>query len=150
MNTISVPAASGRHPVARRRWPQVLLLLLFLLLALALAGLWTALSALQPMPLNISIDGEQVARGLDLAALPPAHKLVFASVALVVLLSALVILPLTLLIVLLGALLLAVLAVGLPVLAVLVLAGVLMSPLLLVLWLLWRALRPAPSSTMRG
>ena len=120
-----------------RRWPWMLGLTLLAALAAVLLA-WGAISALNPMPLNISIDGERVVNGLDLAGMPPAHKLLLAGLLAFVLLSALIVVPLALLLTLLGLLVAALAIVGLPLLAALALVGLLLSPLLLIGWLVWK------------
>ena len=123
----------------RRRWPIALGVLLLLALAAVLLA-WGAISALQPMPLSISIDGERIVEGIDLAAMPPEHQLALAGILAFVLLSALIVLPMALLMTMLGLLLAALAVIGLPLLAALALLGLLLSPLLLAGWLLWKLL----------
>ncbi|MBT9486343.1 MAG: hypothetical protein IV093_02420 [Rubrivivax sp.] len=123
----------------RRRWPLALTTLVLLALGAALLA-WGAISALNPMPVNLSIDGEQIFTGLDLAGMPPAHKVVLAALLAFVMLAALVIVPVALMLGLV-ALLVAVLAiVGLPLLAVAAVLAVVLAPLWLLGWLVWKAI----------
>ncbi len=114
----------------------VVLALLLVLVALA-AGL--AIKAIDLSPVTLTIDGDRILHGWELAQLPAAHQVVLATVIVLALLAALLVVPLALL---LGALALAALllaVVGLPLLLVALVAGVLLSPLWLLGWLVWRA-----------
>jgi hypothetical protein len=136
MNTSTVvPMGTTR----RGRWNWLLLVLL-VVAAAGFVSILTAIHAVNPMPMNISIDGEDVVRGLDLASMPAAHKVVFAGVVLMALLAALVVLPVALLIGVMALLLVALVVVGLPLLAAAMVVAIALSPLLLVVWLLWRVL----------
>jgi hypothetical protein len=119
-------------------WRAALVVLALLLVLVALAvGL--AIKAIDLSPVTLTIDGDRILHGWELAQLPPAHQVVLATVIVLALLAALLVVPLALL---LGALALAALllaAVGLPLLLVALLAGVLLSPLWLLGWLVWRA-----------
>lgn len=121
----------------RRRWPLVLLALLVLAAGAALLA-WGAISALNPVPVSLTVDGERIFSGLDLAALPPAHQLLLAALVAFALLAALIVVPVAMLLTLLGLLVAALAIVGLPLLAVFALLAVLLSPLLIVGWLLWK------------
>ncbi|MDH5339065.1 MAG: hypothetical protein OEW22_04755 [Rubrivivax sp.] len=123
-----------------------MLLLLLVLATAALAAVWQGLNALDSVPVNIIIDGERVVSGFDIAGMSPAHKLVLAAGLLFVVLTAAVLVPVALLIALsamLGGLLL---VVGLPLLAAVAAVTLVLSPLILLVWLLWRALRRPPAS----
>jgi hypothetical protein len=82
MNTVSLSAPRSR------RWPWMLLALMLLAMA-ALALAWGAVSALNPVPFRVVVDGQQVFDGIDLASMPPAHKVVLAAVLAFVMLAAL-------------------------------------------------------------
>jgi hypothetical protein len=133
MNTVVLSPRRGR------RWPWVLLALMLLGVA-ALALAWGAVSALNPVPFSVVVDGRQVFEGLDLASMPPAHKVVLAAVLAFVLLAALVVLPVALLLTLLGVLVAALAVVGLPLLVAFAVLAVLLSPLWLGVWLLFKLL----------
>jgi hypothetical protein len=133
MNTVVL------SPRRSRRWPWVLLALMLLGVA-ALALAWGAVSALNPVPFSVVVDGRQVFEGLDLASMPPAHKVVLAAVLAFVLLAALVVLPVALLLTLLGVLVAALAVVGLPLLVAFAVLAVLLSPLWLGVWLLFKLL----------
>jgi hypothetical protein len=119
-----------------RRWTFVLGSVLLLTLAAMLLA-WSAISALNPVPLSLSIDGERIVDGIDLASMSAGHLLVLSALLAFVLLAALVVLPMALLLTLLGLLLAALAVVGLPLLLAMALVGLLLSPLFLVVWLLW-------------
>jgi len=120
-----------------------------LLFALVVLGLVSGLGAIDHAPIHVTIDGEPWIAGLDLAALPPAHKVLVACLLAVALLAALVIVPVALLVAVTAIVLVLVAAIGLPLVAVVSLLALVLSPLLLIGWLLWRALHPA-SPTMRA
>lgn len=126
-------------PPRRRRWPLALTTLVLLALGAALLA-WGAISALNPVPVSLAIDGEQIFTGLDLAGMPPAHKVVLAAVLALLMLAALVIVPVAL-VVCVAAVLVGVLAVvGLPLLAVAAVLAVVLAPLWLLGWLVWKAI----------
>ncbi len=123
----------------RRRWPLALTTLVLLALGAALLA-WGAISAFNPVPVSLAIDGEQIFTGLDLAGMPPAHKVVLAALLALLMLAALVIVPVAL-VVCVAAVLLGVLAVvGLPLLAVAAVLAVVLAPLWLLGWLVWKAI----------
>ena len=122
-----------------RRWPWVLGALL-LLAGAALALAWIGISALHPLPFSVVVDGERVFEGIDLGSMDPALKLLLAALFAFVLLAALIIVPVALLLTLLGLLVAALAIVGLPLLVACVLLAVLLSPLWLILWLLFKLL----------
>lgn len=125
-------------PRRRRKWPGRLLMLLAIGLALV-AVLALMVNALPlSTPVHVVIDGEEVYSGLDLAALPPAHKLLLAAVVLVALLAAMVIVPIALLLALTAVLGAVLLIVGLPLAAAAIGIVLLLSPLILLGWLLWK------------
>ncbi len=122
-----------------RRWPWVLGALL-LLAGTALALAWVGISALHPLPFSVVVDGERVFEGIDLGSMDPALKLLLAALSAFVLLAALIIVPVALLLSLLGLLVAALAVVGLPLLVAGVLLAVLLSPLWLIVWLLFKLL----------
>ena len=122
-----------------RRWPWVLGALL-LLAGAALALAWIGISALHPLPFSVVVDGERVFEGIDLGSMDPALKLLLAALFAFVLLAALIIVPVALLLSLLGLLVAALAVVGLPLLVAGVLLAVVLSPLWLILWLLFKLL----------
>lgn len=123
----------------RRRWPLALATLL-VLAAGALLLAWSGIQALAPVPLNISIDGERIVDGLDLASMPPEHHLMLAAGLAFALLAALIIVPMAVLLTLLGLVLAALAIVGLPLLAAVAVLAIVLSPLLLLVWLVWKLL----------
>jgi len=129
--------------VHRSRWRAVLLVLLALMLLIALAAAW-AITSIHIPPVHVVINGVEHGGSLDLAAMPPAHKvglvlgLVFAVVA------ALLVVPVVLLVVVAVALLAMLIGMGLPMLAVLALGVAIASPLILVVLVIaWLLRRPA-------
>jgi hypothetical protein len=128
--------AAGRP--ARRRWPIALALMALAVLA-AIALAWNLVDAIDVVPVSLTVDGERVLDGLDLAALPPAHR--FALVALVVFaaLTLLLAVPIALLLLLLAL----ALVLLLPLTVALAALALVLSPLWLLGWLAWRALRPS-------
>ena len=109
------------------------------------AALWTAIDALPALPVNVVIDGETVFSGIDLQALSFGERLLAVGALLVALLTVLLVVPLALLIALGVVLMTLMVVIGAPLLALLAVAALLLSPLLLLGWLLWRALRPSPT-----
>lgn len=140
----AAPAAPPKAPAARRRlWPWVLGGLLLLAVLLVISGAVTLASLLHGGSdgLHVSIDGDDFSFGLlDGISGLVAVAGVFIGIV-VALLCVLLVVPLTLLLVLLGV----ALAVAGVLLAVLLVVGVALSPLWLVVLLLWLVLRrPAP------
>ena len=64
-SSIAMPLSTTTR---RSRWPLVLATMVVLALGAVLLA-WGALSALNPIPMNVTVDGERVLNGLDLAAL---------------------------------------------------------------------------------
>ena len=121
------PLKSSGAMGSRSAWTTTLLVLLALGL-LVIVALALAVNALPSAPLHVSIDGQPVWDNMGMAQMPPAHKVVLAGVILMALL--------------LGALALAAVVlsvVALPLLIVALVLAVVLSPLWLLLWLLWRA-----------
>ena len=136
---------SSPTPARRPTGRAVTLLLATILIATLATALWVAIGAVDHTPVHIHIDGEEVVSGLDLAALPTGERVLLVAGLLVALLAAFVVIPIALLMALLGVILGVLAVVGLPLLAVLAVAALLLSPLALIVWLLWLALRPAPN-----
>lgn len=143
MNPNMIPAALPRRS---RAWGTLAVVFL-LLFALAMLALVSGMNAIDHAPIQVSINGQPWVGGLELASLPPAHKALVACLIAVAVLAALVIVPLALLVAVLAVVLVLVAAIGLPLLALVLLMALVLSPLLLLGWLLWRAVRPA-SPTM--
>jgi hypothetical protein len=123
------------------RWVRRSLLLLVLAAAalVALALLFDGLDFATPV--QLSINGTEVLSDFDMDTQTLPVQLVLAVLAFAALLAAVVVVPAVLLLTVVGLVLLALLVVGLPMFVVLVVALLLMSPLLLIGWLLWRALK---------
>lgn len=119
----------------RRRWPWVLGLMALLAVGATLLG-WGLVEALHPVPISVTVDGERIVSGLDLAGMPPAHKVVLAAVIACAMLLAIVLVPVALVLSLGLLLLIVLLAVGLPLLAAGAVIALVLSPLLLLGWLL--------------
>jgi hypothetical protein len=108
------------------------------------------LQAMAHAPVSVVIDGREVTQGLNLAGMPPAHKVVLALGLSLALLAALVIVPAALLAVLLAVMAAALLVLGLPLIALAVVLAIVLSPVVLLVWLLVWALRRGtqPSATI--
>jgi hypothetical protein len=130
----------------RRWWRSALWLLLAVCLLLVL-GAFHAIAQVEPSLVQVTIDGAPLVTDLDLAALPPAHKVMLSIGLVLVLLVALFIGLGCIAVVLVALVPILLLSVALPLIVVGALLLVLLSPLLLVSWLLWRAIRPGPHST---
>jgi hypothetical protein len=133
-------AAAQSTPRRAARWPLILLPALVVIGAAALALLaWIAQDlALWTAPAHLLIDGDEILSGFNGQDLPPAHRVVLAAVLLMACLAALVIVPLAVMLVLLSVAAAVLLAVGLPMLLVLCGLALLLSPLLLLSWLVWK------------
>ena len=145
VHSTSTPLRSG--VLGESRWWRAALWLLFALGVLALWSAFTLLDSVNPAPVQVSVNGTPLLANFDLAAMQPLHKLLLAIgiastllVALVVAVGAVVVALVAVVPIVAFALLFALLV---PLLVV----AVLLSPLLLLGWLLWRAIRPAPRST---
>lgn len=124
-------------PTRRSRWPMLLAVTgVLTLVAMLLA--WSALSSLGPMPVSLTVDGERVLSGLDLGAMPFVHMLLAAAVGMLML-TALVMVPMALLIGLVCLVAVTVASVGMPLLLAMAVLAVVLSPLWLIGWLLWKA-----------
>ena len=138
MSQATLTPLTTRASGGRSAWTTALLILMALGL-MVIVALALTVNALPTTPLHVSIDGEPVWSSMGLAQMPPAHKVVLAAVILVSLLAAMVVLPVALL---LGALALAAIVlsvVALPLLIAALVLAVVLSPLWLLLWLVWRA-----------
>jgi hypothetical protein len=151
MNSSTMPPApvTGSLATPRRgRWLHRVVWVVLASLALSVLTLLSVLGDVLPAPLDITINGTSVASGLDLAVLPAAHKLALAVVVAVALLAALVLALAVLVVTAVALVPVLLLAVGLPVLVAGVVLLALFSPLVLLAWVLWRALRPPRAATM--
>jgi hypothetical protein len=144
--TASTTIALGGARHKGRGWRTALWLLLALCLLVAL-GAFEAVEHLEPGLLQVSVDGAPFVTDLDLAALPPAHKVVLALGLALVLFVALFVAMGGLALTLVMLVPIVLLAVVLPLIVVGAVLLVLLSPLALLAWLLWRAVRPAARST---
>ena len=121
----------------RTRWWLLLGLPLAALIGMA-ALVALALHALPLPPVSVTIDGEPVLRAFELSQLRPLQLAALGAGLVGALLAIVLVVPLALVIVLgaiAGAILL---AVGLPLLAAGAVVVLLLSPLLLALWLVWK------------
>lgn len=141
---MSEPVFAGPTPPAtptrrRSRWGRWVLLamavglMLFVVLALAVSSLHFA------APVHVMIDGEEVFHSFDVDSLPLPHQLMLAGGLVIALLAVLVVVPVALLFVVLGVLMLVFTMVGVPLLVASIAVALLLSPLVLVAWLIWKA-----------
>jgi hypothetical protein len=128
------------------RWRRTSLWVVLALCLLALWGALTLIHGLSTAPLQLSVNGESLVTDLNLAALEPLHKVGLVIGLAVVLLVVLMVAFGSVLLTLVALVPIVLLSVALPVVVVGVLLLVLLSPLWLLAWLLWRAVRPAPRS----
>lgn len=135
------------RPARRPTGRAVTLALAVMLLAALATALWIAIGTFPPVPLHVTIDGEEVFHGVQLAELATGQRLVLVIGLVLALLTALVAIPVALMIALLGVLLAVASVIGLPLLIAAMVVALLLSPVLLVVWLVWRALRPRPTIT---
>jgi hypothetical protein len=140
------PGAAARP--RRGRWLRCLLWVMLVLLALSVLTAFSVLGDGWSMPLDINVNGTPLASGLDLAALPAVHKVAVAAVVAVAMLVALLVALAALVVVAVVLVPVLLLTVGLPVLVAGVVLLALFSPLLLLAWCLWRALKPSRPATM--
>ena len=139
------PTSTQRHssPLRKGRWWRGTLWLLLAFGVFALWGAFLLLDSVNPAPVHVSVNGTPLLADFDLAAMQPVYRLVLALGIAIALLVALV--------VAVGAVVVALVAV-VPIvlfafLVPLLVGAVLLSPLALLGWLLWRAVRPASRST---
>jgi len=148
-STMAPAPMTGSLATPRRgRWLRRAVWLMLASAALSALTLLSVLSDVLPAPLDITINGTSVASGLDLMALPAAHKLALAGVVAVALLAALVLALAAFVVAAVALVPVLLLAVGLPVLVAGVVLLALFSPLVLLAWVLWRAQRPPRAATM--
>jgi hypothetical protein len=132
--------------LSSRAWRTALWLLLALVVLIALGAL-QALDHLEPALVQVNVDGTPLVADLNLAALPPAHKVVLALGLAFAVLVALLVAMGGVAVALVAVVPIVLLSVALPLVLITALLLVLLSPLLLLAWLLWRAARPARRST---
>ena len=134
---------SPARPRGRRTLWWALLLLAGGVLAIVLATSLMDLAWQEPV--RIFVDGEQVYGGPDFGQMAFGELLAFSLVAVLALLVSLVILPVAVAAIFVAVALAVVLAVvvglGLPLLIVVLIVGLLLSPLILLGWLLVKLLR---------
>ena len=114
------------------------LLALLVVAAATLAALWL-LVAPEHLP-TIVVNGREIALGAG----PGAHWLAATLAALVALVVLMVVVPMALLLAVAVPLLVVLLGLGAGAAGLALVAGVVLSPLLLIGWLLWRATRTRP------
>ena len=134
----------------RQRWWRGALLALLLLGALALWATLALIDLVDPVAMQVSVNGSPLLPELDLAAMPVAYRamlVVGIAVALMVAALAAVGGAVVALAALVLVVILAMLVVVVPLLVATTVMLVLLSPLWLLGWLLWRATR-RPSTTM--
>jgi hypothetical protein len=138
----ALPRASRSSPWRTFAWAVLCMaLLVFVML------LW-AIGHADMAPVHITIDGASSGAHLDLAAMPPAHKVVLAVACVFAVVAALVVVPVALLLFALVLMVVLLTGIGLPLMVVLALATVLLSPfILLVLLVAWALRRPRGGGT---
>jgi len=142
-HSISLDSAGLR----KSRWWRIALWVLFVCGLLALWGAFTLIDSVNPAALQVTLNGTPMVSDLDLGAMQPLHKLVLATGIAIALLVALVVAIGGVLVALTVLVPIVLFAVLVPLLATAALLLVLLSPLALLGWAMWRALRPAPRST---
>ena len=149
MNTSAAGPAAMAAPQRRRgRWLRTFGWLFFAWVVVAVLTIVSLLGQILPAPMDVTINGTSLASGLDVAGLPAAHKLALAVVAAVATLVALLLGIAVLVVVTVARVPVLLLAVGLPVLAAGVVLVALLSPFVVIAWMLWRAARPPRPATM--
>jgi hypothetical protein len=135
----SAGAAPAATPRERSRWPVRVLMLAALgaVLLLGLAWLAQGLGSLSA-PVHVAVDGNPVFSGWNGSDMPPAHRVVLAAVIFFGTLAALVIVPIALVVGLALMLLILLAVIGLPLVLLLAGVGLLLSPLLLLIWFVWK------------
>ncbi len=145
MNALLVPTFVPT-PASRGRRLAVATLWAFGLLGLAgLAGALALLHGLDASPLQVTINDARVTGSLNFTEWSAGHQALAVGGLAVALFAVLVVVPVALLLALLAVVLAVLLSVGLPLLVIAGVAALLLSPLALLGWLLWRALRPSPT-----
>jgi hypothetical protein len=140
--------------MSSRFWRIALPVSILAVLMLA-ALLLAALDQVDRMPVHIMVNGVEMDHWLHLDALSVAQQLRLAVALAALLLLALLLVPVLLLLLLLCVALPLCLVFGIPLLVVAVLAAVLLGPPALLVWGLWRLLRPrsvppAAATTIRA
>jgi hypothetical protein len=130
--------APAPAPRGRSGWVTAFFALLLVGLV-AFVALALTVNVLGVAPISVSVDGEEIVSGLDLAGMPPAHKVLLAAVILLALLAALVVVPIALVVAMVALVFLVLAVVAIPLLVVVLLAAVLLSPLWLLVWMIWKA-----------
>ena len=136
MNTISMPPAPRRRWVLRVSGAMLVLCLLGLMLAAVVL-----LQVLDGMPIQLTIDGQTMPQPLALAQWSNGQWLWAVLGITVAMLAVMIVVPLALVVAAIGVTVGLVFGLGLPLLIVAVLAAVALSPLALLAWLVWRAVR---------
>jgi hypothetical protein len=150
MNSVSTSITPVTGAPRRGRGWRIALWLLLALSVLVLAAAFTWVDEIDTTPVEVLLNGTPLMADVDLAAMPAARKVVLALCIAIALLAALVVTVGSVVVALAAVVPIVLLAIALPLLAVGVVLLVLLSPFVLLGWLLWRALRPAParSTTM--
>ena len=148
MSRPSLFPTSGR--LARRlgRGLGGVVLLLALATLGAFAAAWATLGDAPDTVIHLAVNGEELHLRPE-GALPPAHAVVLAGLGAVLgltsLLAAMMLVPLVVVLVAAVVAMALLAGMGLPLLLLMALGALLLSPVLLLGWLLWRALRPPRS-----
>jgi hypothetical protein len=121
-----------------------------LLGTLALWAAFTLIDLVDPVPVQVIVDGTPLLPEFDLAAMHPLHKVVLA-IGIAAVLGAVLLAAVggvvVALVAMVPVLLFVLLVVVVPMLVGAAVLLALMSPLLVVAWFAWRAIRPKPPST---
>jgi len=146
--TNALPAVAAAPRPRRGRWLRALGWLLFAWLVVSVFTVMALVGQLLSAPVEVTINGTSVASGLDLAALPAAHKLALALVAAVATMVALLLAFAAVAVVAVALVPMLLLIIALPVLVAGVVLLALLSPFILLVWMLWRAARPPRPATI--
>ena len=138
-----------------RRGSHIALWLLALALLTLLASsllIYNGLQAVGGAPVHITIDGDEVVGGMNLAGMPPAHKVVLALGLAFAVLAALMIVPVALVVAIIAVVIALLIAIGVPALVLLLVLATVLSPFIAIALIVWWALRrkPTPSATIPG
>jgi hypothetical protein len=137
-STLIDPLRPERRIVWRISAAALLVCLIVLVAATALV-----LHALGVAPIEISLNGERLVEPRALAQLSWGSWAAVVGGLTIALLALVVVVPVALLVAVAAAALVLLLGLGLPLLIAAFVLAVVMSPLALIAWLLWRALRPS-------
>jgi hypothetical protein len=142
MNDAVLQAGPGRTPLTPgpSRWSFRLWLLLGVSLTLLLAGALLMHQLSEWNGVQVSINGWDATPNLGLEQMAPGEKFMLAAVVVICVMASLLIVPLAVMFALMAVLLVILLAVGLPLVLVVGVLTLLLSPLLLIVWLLWKLL----------